>query len=89
MMPVRTICLIIFTLFPVFCFAGDDLPADMEMLEYLGTFQTGNGKPVDPLLFRKDENEGKKKDLRPEQSKKRKKSLQNGKTQEKGPEDEK
>jgi len=42
--------------------AGDDKAGDMELLEYLGSFETSNGKPVDPLLFKQDSKSGKKKE---------------------------
>jgi hypothetical protein len=31
--------------------AKDSLPPDLEMLEFLGTFETVGGKEVDPLLL--------------------------------------
>lgn len=38
-------------LIPAAAFARDAAPPDPEMLEYLGSFETAKGKPVDPLLF--------------------------------------
>ncbi len=57
--------------FPVFiivfamvapAWADNDKAADMELLEYLGSFETSNGKPVDPLLFKQDSKSGKMKE---------------------------
>lgn len=42
--------------------AGDDKPGDMELLEYLGSFETSNGKAVDPLLFKQDSKKSKNKE---------------------------
>jgi hypothetical protein len=36
---------------PTAAFARDAALPDPEMLEYLGSFETAKGKPVDPLLF--------------------------------------
>jgi hypothetical protein len=38
-------------LIPAAAFARDAAMPDPEMLEYLGSFETAKGKPVDPLLF--------------------------------------
>ncbi|GFE61820.1 hypothetical protein [Geobacter sp. AOG2] len=38
-------------LIPSAAFARDAARPDPEMLEYLGSFETAKGKPVDPLLF--------------------------------------
>ena len=42
--------------------AADDKAGDMELLEYLGSFETSNGKAVDPLLFKQDSKNSKKKE---------------------------
>ena len=38
-------------LFPSLGMARDEPAPDMEMLEFLGSFETAGGKPVDPLAF--------------------------------------
>lgn len=38
-------------LIPALGMARDEPAPDMEMLEYLGGFETAGGKPVDPLGF--------------------------------------
>jgi|GEM_PF-3612085 len=43
--------------------ANDDKVGDMELLEYLGSFETSNGKAVDPLLFQQDSKKSKKKNV--------------------------
>jgi len=53
--------------------AGDDNPGDMELLEYLGSFETSNGKAVDPLLFKQEIKPGKKRELSVNRDKERKK----------------
>jgi hypothetical protein len=40
-----------FILVPTFGMARDEPAPDMEMLEYLGSFETAKGKSVDPLGF--------------------------------------
>jgi len=40
-----------FVLAPTLGLARDEPVPDMEMLEYLGSFETVKGKPVDPLGF--------------------------------------
>jgi hypothetical protein len=40
-----------FALLPLLGMAREELPPDMEMLEFLGGFETAEGKPVDPLGF--------------------------------------
>ena len=44
--------------------ANDDKVGDMELLEYLGSFETSNGKAVDPLLFQQDSKKSKKKNIK-------------------------
>ncbi len=41
---------------------ADDKVGDMELLEYLGSFETSSGKAVDPLLFKQDSKMSKKKE---------------------------
>lgn len=36
---------------PALALARDEPASDMEMLEFLGSFETAGGKPVDPLGF--------------------------------------
>jgi hypothetical protein len=38
-------------LMPSLGFSRDEPAPDMEMLEFLGSFETAGGKPVDPLAF--------------------------------------
>jgi hypothetical protein len=38
-------------LMPSLGMARDEPAPDMEMLEFLGSFETARGKPVDPLAF--------------------------------------
>lgn len=54
-------CLIIVFAMVAPAWAGDDKPGDMELLEYLGSFETSSGKAVDPLLFKQDSKKSKKK----------------------------
>jgi hypothetical protein len=38
-------------LLPTLGMAREEPPPEMEMLEFLGSFETARGKPVDPLAF--------------------------------------
>jgi hypothetical protein len=51
MKPVNLLILAIMLLVPSPGMARDEPLPDMEMLEFLGSFETARGKPVDPLAF--------------------------------------
>jgi hypothetical protein len=47
----KTLILVAIVLMPSLGMARDEPAPDMEMLEFLGGFETARGKPVDPLAF--------------------------------------
>jgi len=76
-------------LFPSVGMAREEPAPDMDMLEFLGVFETAAGKPVDPLVFSNDSAQRIKKE-RADTSKKNKKRGSKPETQEqKGQTDEK
>jgi hypothetical protein len=68
--------------------ADDPVAVDPEMLEYLGTFQTGKGVPLDPMLFKKDDMDNQIPVNNPGQDKKKSKPKLKNKNQDKGLKDE-
>jgi hypothetical protein len=51
MKPADLLILAVLVLLPSLGMAREEPPPDMEMLEFLGSFETARGKPVDPLAF--------------------------------------
>jgi hypothetical protein len=51
MKPVDLLILAGLLLLPSLGMTREEPPPDMEMLEFLGSFETAGGKPVDPLAF--------------------------------------
>jgi hypothetical protein len=47
----KALILVGIVLAPALGMAGDETPPDMEMLEFLGGFETARGKPLDPLAL--------------------------------------
>lgn len=45
---------------PVAGWSGDEQPVEAELLEFLGTFVTADGKEIDPLLLTQVESPGQK-----------------------------
>ena len=51
MKPVKLFIIVGIVLIPSLGMARDEPAPDMEMLEFLGGYETARGKPVDPLGF--------------------------------------
>ena len=48
---VELLLILFLLLSPVLCQAREQAEPDMDLLEYLGSFETAKGKPIDPLAF--------------------------------------